>query len=182
MISNFFENIIDSINLFDIFFLTILIYCVFQCSIKGFSLSLINFMKWVLSLIVTIILVPKFQPLVSEYIQSEFINSIGLSIAIFILTLFIIILIGKTLSKTITWTGVGTIDKGFGFLFGYFKGYIVSVCLFSILNWFYPYQNWGISAEDAISFNLISKGSKILIEEFPSNEDFIDTKEKIEKI
>tara|TARA_E500000178_G_scaffold305377_1_gene316839 strand:- start:117 stop:536 length:420 start_codon:yes stop_codon:yes gene_type:complete len=139
-------------------------------------------MKWVLSLIVTIILVPKFQPLVSEYIQSEFINSIGLSIAIFILTLFIIILIGKTLSKTITWTGVGTIDKGFGFLFGYFKGYIVSVCLFSILNWFYPYQNWGISAEDAISFNLISKGSKILIEEFPSNEDFINTKEKIEKI
>ena len=56
------------------------------------------------------------------------------------------------------------------------------VCLFSILNWFYPYQNWGISAEDAISFHIISKGSDILIDEFPSSEDFIDTKEKIEKI
>ena len=33
-----------------------------------------------------------------------------------------------------------------------------------------------------VSFNLISKGSEILIEEFPSSEDFIDTKEKIEKI
>ena len=86
------------------------------------------------------------------------------------------------MSKTITWTGVGAIDKGFGLLFGLFKGYIVSVCLFSIFNWFYPYQNWGISANDAISFNLIYKGSEILIEEFPSNEDFIDTKEKIEKI
>ena len=75
-----------------------------------------------------------------------------------------------------------SIDKAFGFLFGFFKGYIVSVCLFSIFNWFYPYQNWGISAEDAISFNLINKGSEILIEEFPSSEDFIDTKEKIEKI
>ena len=74
------------------------------------------------------------------------------------------------------------IDKGFGFLFGFFKGYIVSVCLYSILNWFYPYQNWGISAEDAFSFNLINKGSEVLIEEFPSSEDFIDTKEKIEKI
>ena len=101
---------------------------------------------------------------------------------IFILTLFITILIGKTLSKAVTWTGVGSIDKGFGFVFGFFKGYIVSVCLFSILNWFYPYQNWGISAEDAVSFDLISEGSKILIEEFPSSEDFIDTKEKIEKI
>ena len=32
------------------------------------------------------------------------------------------------------------------------------------------------------SFDMINKGSEILIEEFPSNEDFIDTKEKIEKI
>ena len=94
---------------------------------KGFSLSLISFMKWILSTVVTIILVPKLQPVVSEYIQSEFINSFGLGIAIFIITLFVIILIGKTLGKAVTWTGVGSIDKVFGFLFGFFKGYIVCV-------------------------------------------------------
>ena len=182
MISSFFGNVINEVNYFDIFFFIILFYCVIQCFIKGFSLSLISFMKWILSTIITIILVPKFQPIVSEYIESEFINSIGLGITIFIFTLFVTILIGKTLSKAVTWTGVGSIDKVFGFLFGFFKGYIVCVCLFSIFNWFYPYQNWGISAEDAVSFNLINKGSEILIEEFPSSEDFIDTKEKIEKI
>ena len=176
------KDAVDGINLFDIFFFIILIYNVFQCFLKGFSLSLISFMKWVLSTIVTIILVPKLQPIVSEYIQSEFINSLGLGIAIFIFTLFVTILIGKTLSKAVTWTGVGSIDKVFGFLFGFFKGYVVCICLFSIFNWFYPYQNWGISAENAISFNLINKGSEILIEEFPSSDDFIDTKEKIEKI
>ena len=176
------KDFIDNINLLDIFFVIILIYNVIQCFIKGFSLSLISFMKWVLSTVITIILVPKLQPLISDYIQSEFINNLGLGIAIFIITLFIIILIGKTLSKAVTWTGVGSIDKVFGFLFGFFKGYVVCICLFSVFNWFYPHQNWGISAEDAISFNLISKGSEILIEEFPSNEDFIDTKEKIEKI
>tara|TARA_B100000963_G_scaffold101349_1_gene87646 strand:- start:7097 stop:7642 length:546 start_codon:yes stop_codon:yes gene_type:complete len=172
----------NSFNLFDIFFLIILVYFTIQCFLKGFSLSLISFMKWVFSTIITIILVPKFQPKVSEFIESEFINNIGLAVAIFAITLFIAILIGKSLSKAITWTGVGSIDKSFGLLFGLFKGYIVTVCLFSILNWFYPYQNWGISAEEAISFDLINKGSKILVEEFPSSEDFIDTKEKIEKI
>ncbi len=176
------ENFFDNIHLFDIFFLVVLTYNVMQCFLKGFSLSLILFMKWVFSTVVTIILVPKLQPLVSEYIQSEFINNLGLGIAIFILTLFITILVGKTLSKAVTWTGVGSIDKVFGLFFGFFKGYVVCVCLFSIFNWFYPYQNWGISTEDAISFNLISKGSEILIEEFPSSDDFIDTKEKIEKI
>ena len=179
--SNLLENL-NNINLFDIFFLIILIYNIIQCFLKGFSLSLISFMKWIISTLITIILVPKLQPLVSKYIQSEFINNIGLGIGIFIFTLFIIIIIGKTFSKVVTWTGVGSIDKVFGFLFGIFKGYIVSVCLFSILNCFYPYQKWGISAESAITFNFINKGSKILIEEFPSGKDFIDTKEKIEKI
>ena len=176
------DSIFSGLNLFDLFVSIILLYSVIQCFLKGFSLSLISFMKWIVSTIITIMLVPKFQPVVSEYIQSEFINSLGLGIAIFIFTLFVIILIGKTLSKAVTWTGVGTIDKIFGFIFGFFKGYIVCVCLFSIFNWFYPYQNWGISAEKAISFELVNKGSEILIEEFPSGDDFIDTKEKIEKI
>ena len=180
--SSFFVSITDNINLFDVFVAIIFIYCVVQCFLKGFSLSLISFMKWVFSTIVTIIFVPKLQPIVREYIESEFINNIGLGIAIFIFTLFLTIVIGKAFSKAVTWTGVGSIDKTFGMLFGVFKGYVVTVCIFSVLNWFYPFQNWGISAEDAITFNLINKGSEILIEEFPSSEDFIDTKEQIEKI
>ena len=182
MIDEFYEIFLKNTNLFDIFFLIILIYFVIQCSLKGFSLSLISFMKWVFSTVITIILVPKLQPTVSDYIDSGFVNNIGLGVTIFILTLFFTIVIGKAFSRAVTWTGVGSIDKSFGLIFGFFKGYIVSVCLFSIFNWFYPYQNWGISAEDAISFNIVKKGSEILIEEFPSSEDFIDTKDKIEKI
>ena len=175
-------KILSNINIFDIIFLFLMVYFIIQCFLKGFTLSFISFMKWVLALIVTIILVPKLQPWVKEYVESEFINNFGIGIAIFICTLFLTIVMGKSLSRVVTWTGVGSVDKTFGLLFGFFKGYIVSLCLFSILNWFYPYQNWGISAEDAISFNIIKKGSEILVEEFPSNKDFIDTKEKIEKI
>tara|TARA_Y100000992_G_scaffold300931_1_gene270639 strand:+ start:6974 stop:7393 length:420 start_codon:yes stop_codon:yes gene_type:complete len=139
-------------------------------------------MKWVFSAVITIVLVPKFQPWVKEYIESDFVNNVGLGAVIFVCTLFLTIVLGKALSKAVTWTGVGSIDKSFGLLFGFFKGYVISVCLFSIFNWFYPYQNWGISAEDAFSFDIVKKGSEILVEEFPSSEDFIDTKDKIEKI
>ena len=177
-----FFKIFDNINIFDTIFLILMIYFVIQCFLKGFSLSFISFMKWVFAVVVTIVLVPKLQPWVNNYIESEFINNFGIGIVVFILTIFLTILAGKSISRAVTWTGVGSIDKTFGLLFGFFKGYIVSICLFSILNWFYPYQNWGISAEDAISFNIVKKGSEILIEEFPSSEDFIDTKDKIEKI
>ena len=67
-------------------------------------------MKWIVSTIVTIILVPKFQPFVAEYIESQFINNVGLGVLIFIFTLFVTILVGKILSRTVTWTGVGSIS------------------------------------------------------------------------
>jgi len=180
MIEKFFEYLINDLNILDIIFSIIMIYCIVQCFLKGFSLSFISFMKWILSLVITIILVPKIQPWVSEYIESEFINNVGLGAFIFIFSLFFTIVVAKSLSRAVTWTGMGSIDKSFGLVFGIFKGYIVSICLFTIFNWFYPYQNWGISAEDAKSFDAIKKGSEILIEEFPDNIE--DTKEKIEKI
>ena len=88
MIFDFLENIRNSINWFDVIFSIIMIYSIIQCFLKGFSLSLMSFMKWVLSTVITIILVPKFQPWVSEYIESDFINNVGLGIVIFICTLF----------------------------------------------------------------------------------------------
>ncbi len=182
MTKGFLENLLESLNIFDLVVIIIFIYCIIQCFLKGFSLSLISFMKWIISTVATIFFVPKLQPFVRGYIESDFINNIGIGVAVFIFILFLTILIGKTLSKAVTWTGVGSIDKSFGLLFGFFKGYVVSVCIFSILNWFYPYKNWGISAENAMSFNIIYKGSIILVEEFPSNKDFKDTKDKIEKI
>ncbi len=179
------DSVIDfirGISLFDTIFVLIMLYSIIQCFLKGFSLSFISFLKWILSLVITIILVPKLQPWVSEYIESPFLNNVGLGIFVFFISLFILVIIGRSLSKAVTWTGLGSVDKTFGLLFGLFKGYIVSVCIFSILNWFYPYQNWGISTDKAFSFDFIKKGSELLIEEFPNNKDFIDTKEKIEKI
>ena len=181
MIIDILDNWNNFFNFFDTSVSIIFIYCILQCFIKGFSLSLISFMKWIFSAIITIILVPKFQPIVSDYVESDFVNNVGLGAAIFILTLFLTILIGKAVSRAVTWTGVGSIDKSFGIVFGIFKGYVVSVCIFSVLNWFYPYQNWGISAERALTFSFVKSGSDLLLDEFPSSEDFIDTKEKIEK-
>tara|TARA_Y100000389_G_C17428964_1_gene501337 strand:+ start:571 stop:1119 length:549 start_codon:yes stop_codon:yes gene_type:complete len=182
MIEIFFEKFFNHLNIFDITFSIIMIYSIVQCFIKGFSSSFLSFLKWILSVVITVILTPKIQPWVNNYIESEFINSVGLIAFIFICSLFLIILMGKALNRVVTWTGLGSIDKSFGLIFGVFKGYVVSVCLYSLLNWFYPYENWGISAEDALSFNIVKKGSTVLIDEFPNNEDIINTKEQIEKI
>ena len=180
--NNFIDFLKDDVLLFDIVFLIIVIYNIIKCLSQGFSLSFLSSLKWVVSAITTIILVPRLQPWVSEYIESEFINNVGIGVFIFVVTLFISILLGKSLGKTIKWTGLGSVDKSFGIFFGLFKGYVVSVCFFSLLNWFYSYEKWDISTKDAFSFNIVKKGSDLLIEEFPNYKDIINTKEEIEKI
>ena len=181
-----FEDIISFIKgnivLFDILFLIFIFYFAFQCFAKGFFLSLMSFLKWVLALIVTIILVPKFEPYISDYISNKFVSGIGLGIFIYIISLFILILIGKTLGKLFAYTGVGSVDKSFGFFFGIFKGYVFIVCIFTVVNWFYSYEKWDINLTNSYFFVITEKGSQILIEEFPGKDDLDDTRNEIEKI
>jgi len=180
--SNLIEFLKNDVLLFDIIFLLVIIFNLIKCFAQGFSLSFLNSLKWIFSTISTIVLVPKLQPWVGGYIDSDFINNVGIGILVFVLTLFISILLGKALGRTVTWSGLGSVDKSFGILFGFFKGYVVTIVLFSILNWFYAYEKWGISTSTALSFNIVKKGSDLIINEFPNYKDIIETKEKIEKI
>jgi len=176
------EFIKEDIVIFDVIFVLIILYNIIKCFSDGFSLSFFSSLKWIFSIVSVIIFVPKLQPLVGSYIESDFIHEVGIGVFVFIITLFISIIFGKAIGRTITWTGVGSVDKSFGIFFGIFKGYLVVICFFSLLNWFYPYQKWGISTSEASSFEIVLKGSNLLIDEFPNYKDFIETKEKIEKI
>ena len=179
---NLISLIRENIVLFDIIFLIFIIYFAIQCFAKGFFLSLVSFLKWVLALIITIILVPKLEPYVSDYVENEYVSGIGLGITIYVLSLFLLILLGKSLGRLFSYTGLGSADKIFGFFFGIFKGYVFFVCIFSIVNWFYSYEKWDISLNDSYFFPKVEWGSMWLIDKFPNQRDFENTKEKIEEI
>ena len=177
------EFIQNNISAFDLIVFLIIVYSIAQSAAKGFMLSLLSFSKWLLALIITIILVPKINPLVQDYVESKFVADIGLGLFIYILSLFVIINIGKAIGKAVRYTGLGSVDKFFGLMFGFFKGYVICVCIFSLSNWFYPHKNWPIETENTYSFEIIYKGSEFLVEEFPNSKDYYDrTEEKLEKI
>ena len=177
------EFIQNSISVFDLIVVLITVYSMAQCAAKGFSISLLSFSKWLVALVITIILVPKFNPWIQNYIESKFIADVGLGIFIFIISLFIIINISKAIGSAITWSGLGAVDKTFGLFFGVFKGYVICICFFTLLNWFYPHQEWPVETKNTYSFKIIYNGSKFLVKEFPNSEDYYkETEEFIEKI
>ena len=166
----------------DLFFLVLLIFSVIQCTNKGFVLSLLAASKWLLSYIITLYLFPKAKPYVSGLSKNEYVLDIILGAGIFIIILFMILMINKGVNKAIKYTGIGGIDKFFGFFFGILRTYVVCLCIFSTVNNFFDYKNWPINVDNSITFPYIEKGSSFLSNEFPNKEEYQDAKENIQEL
>ena len=176
------KNFYEATSFIDLIFLIIIITSVVKCYRKGFVLSLLAASKWLLAYIITLILFPKIKPYFKNIIDSEYVLDITLGLAVFILVIFIILMINKGISKAIKYSGIGTLDSVFGFFFGFIRGYIICVLIFSTIDIVYNYNKWPINVDKSYSFPYIEKGSNYLIKEFPNEKKYQDSKQKIEEL
>ena len=181
MIENI-QDVLEKITLFDYIYLVLTIIFLIQGALKGFVLSILSAAKWILAYIITIYLFPKIKPYVEGIIDSEYVLDIILGVVIFIVIIFLILLINKALSKAISYSGIGTIDKVFGFLFGFVKAYIIIVCLYTAAHIIYNDDKWPVNLDDSFTFTWVEKGSNYLIKEFPDEKEYKDAKEKVQDI
>tara|TARA_B100000401_G_scaffold418708_1_gene342781 strand:- start:326 stop:868 length:543 start_codon:yes stop_codon:yes gene_type:complete len=177
-----FLEFFKQITSFDIIYVTITILSLIKCYKKGFVLSLLSASKWLLAYIVTLFLFPKAKPYVEDIIDNEYVLDIGLGICLFIIIIFVILLINKGISRAVTYTGIGGLDKIFGFFFGFVRGYLISVCIFATIDIIYNSDRWPIDLDDSFSFELVEKGSNYLIKEFPDKKEYEDAKEKVQEL
>ena len=92
------------------------------------------------------------------------------------------ILINKGINKVVKYSGMGHLDKVFGFFFGFIRAYIIFVCIFSGVHIVYNYDKWPINLDKSYTFPYLKKGSNYLIKEFPNEKKYQESKEKIEDI
>ena len=176
------KDFYQAISIIDLIYLLISIFSLIQCYKKGFVLSILSMAKWLLAYIITLILFPKIKPNLKGTIDNEYVLDVGLGIAIFIVVIFLVLLINKGISKAVTYTGIGGLDKTFGFFFGFIKAYIISVCIFSGFHIVYNHDKWPINKDQSYIFPYLEKGSNYLIKEFPNEKTYQDSKQKIEEL
>ncbi|MEK9731883.1 MAG: CvpA family protein [Pelagibacteraceae bacterium] len=175
----FFEGSISLLDLIFILFISINLISGLRNGLIG---SLASFSKWVIAFLAVKYLLPVLRPYADGLISSKFMTDIILGSLIFFISLFLILLIGKGLKKTIKWSGLGTIDTVFGLIFGTIKGYIYFVTLFTIINLIHPYNRWSDSLNRGISFDTIKWGNELLIDTFPKRYEYIEkSKDKLDK-
>ena len=177
-----FADFYDATSIIDLIYLVITILSLIKCYKKGFVLSILSMMKWLLAYIITLIIFPRIKPFLKNIIDNEYVLDIGLGITIFVVVIFLVLMVNKGISKAVRYTGIGSLDTLFGFFFGFLRAYIISVCIFSGIHIVYNYDKWPINVDKSYVFPYIEKGSNYLLKEFPDEKTYQDSKEKIEEL
>ena len=177
-----FFKIFKGISTFDLIYIFFTILSLIKCSRKGFVLSLLAASKWLLAYVLTLIAFPKVKPFIDGIIDNEYVLDVFLGVGIFILIIFIILMINKGIGKAVTYSGLGTLDKVFGFFFGFLRSYIICVCIFSTITIVYNHEKWPLNLDKSFTFSIVEKGSNYLIKEFPNQENYNDAKEKVQEL
>ena len=160
MFNEFFE-IFDKFQIFDLIYIFLTILSLLKCTSKGFVLSILSASKWLFSYVVTLYLFPKIKPYVSGFLDNEYVLDVALGVSIFIIVIFIVLMINKGISKAVRYSGIGTLDKVFGFFFGFIRP---------------------LNLDQSITFPYVLKGSNYLIKEFPDEKNYQQTKEKVQEL
>ena len=177
-----FLKIFENISSFDLVYIFFTLLSLIKCYRKGFVLSILAASKWLFAYVLTLFLFPKVKPYVKDIIDNDYVLDVSLGIIIFIVVIFLILLINKGIKRAVTYSGIGTIDKIFGFFFGFFRAYVIVVCIFSTLSIIYNYKKWPINLGQSIMFPLVEKGSNYLINEFPDKKQYEDAKDKVQEL
>ena len=175
-------DLYKNISIIDLFYLIITFLSLIKCYKKGFVLSVLSMAKWLLAYIITLIIFPRVKPYLKDIIDNEYVLDVGLGITLFIIVIFSVLLINRGISKAVKYTGIGSLDTTFGFFFGFIRGYIICVCIFSGVHIVYNYEKWPINLNKSFIFPYIEKGSNYLLKEFPNEKTYKDSKEKIEEL
>ena len=175
-------NFYNNTSVIDLIYLVITFFSLIKCYKKGFVLSILSMAKWLLAYIITLLIFPKLKPYLKNIIDNEYVLDIGLGISIFIVVIFLVLMINKSVSKAIRYTGIGSLDTAFGFFFGFIRAYIIAVCIFSGVHIVYNYDKWPINLDKSYTFSYLEKGSNYLIKVFPNEKTYQDSKEEIEDL
>ena len=118
--------------------------------LRGFLKEIFSLLAYILSFLAAVWWGPRLIPMLSRYIDQA-VLTVGLAyFLVFIASLLLLGLLNKTLGALLDVTGLGSADRGLGFLFGIFRGVVIVLILVLIAGWSaLPQEIWWIESHFA---------------------------------
>lgn len=106
--------------------------------LRGFVHEVLSIGAWVGAAFATLYGFPLARPLAHEYISIPLAADIAAGIAVFLLSLLVLSLVTSAISRQVQSSGLNSLDRSLGFLFGLLRGAVVVSLAFIVLSWVFP--------------------------------------------
>lgn len=118
--------------------------------LRGLLKEVFSLLAYLLSFLAAIWWGPALIPMLARYIDQA-VLTVGLAyFLVFIISLLILGLLNKTIAALVDVTGLGSADRGLGFLFGVVRGVVLVLILVLIAGWSaLPHETWWIESNFA---------------------------------
>ncbi len=196
------------VNITDIIVgLVLLISALFAFS-RGFVHEVLSVASWIGAIFATIYGVPLVKnqaiegmssiPIIPDWVPADIVAPILAGSAMFLITLVVLALIARTVSKTIQASAFNALDRSLGFLFGLLRGAVLICLAYIAVDWLFPLDKEpaaGVVAEEeadteqrparpewllsARSLPLVRKGAEMLVLLVPTEKIAAGAAEKI---
>lgn len=149
--------------------LTVLLISGLYAFSRGFVLTILSLLSWVLAIIVTLQAFPYLQPIARQHISGELTADAAAALGLFIASMVTLHMVSNAMSRAIRDSSIGALDRSLGFLLGLGLGSVV-VCLGYLgLVWLYDDQSLPPSIAEARFTPAVKAGSRILLDLAPDS-------------
>jgi membrane protein required for colicin V production len=129
---------------------------------RGFVHEVLAVAGWIGAIFAVIFGLPLVRPLTRQWIADPLVADIAGGTAIFLVTIIMLSLITRSISKQVRGSMLSPIDRSLGFLFGVARGAVLVSLLYIGVEWLLPAEDQPAWIRDAKMLPLIQTGARQL--------------------
>ena len=157
------------VNALDIGIAVLVLISAVLAYVRGLVHEVLSLAGWIGAIFATFYGFPFLHPYARQLITIDIVADFGAGIVIFVLSLVILSLMTRRISKKVKESPLNAVDRSLGFLFGLLRGALIVCIAYIGLGMFYPQDDRPQWISGARSMELIGPGAALLVTLIPEN-------------
>lgn len=157
------------VNILDIGIAVLLLISAVLAYARGLVHEVLSIAGWIGAIFATFYGFPFLRPYARQTTSVELVADFGAGIIIFVVSLVILSLLTRGISKKVKDSALNAVDRSLGFLFGLLRGALIVCIAYIGLGMFYPQDDQPEWITEARSMELVEPGAALLVTLIPEN-------------
>jgi len=163
------------VNVTDIAVIVVVLVSAFLAYARGFVHEVLSVAGWIGAGFITIYAFPYVQPYARDLIPIELAADLAAGVVVFIVSLAILSLLTRAISKRVQDSALNALDRSLGFLFGVARGAVLVCLVYIAIEWMMPAADQPAWLRNARTMPLIEVGADWLRTLIPIEAGAADT-------